>query len=409
MYKTYFSALWFLVACIVAVPASRAAYVAPKSFLKPRCVVEIGRPPYAVNEQDDSAVFQRAIDAVARKGGGHVVVPTGEYQLMALRMKSEVHLLFRQGVVVHPFGGQGTIFSFGGEGLVENASLVGADDPVLFDFRLDENPRLRLAKVGDCHNFRLANLKVADQRSTYSSLIFVSDGERDGQPMSPCQGLVENITVKNAHHGYGAIQAHTAFDVLFRNIDAEGGAAVRLETGLIKLNKGRIAILDDIRVETAISRRGQAALMLAPHTLNHGKVVAHDIRAYGSEMALSIGNGFVSNKKYGKDSGLTPGSFESVYVDGVTAEYTPGPIPTKYTHLKYYPKELHALIKRGADNEVGYTGPSICAVSNMTPAERDVIIEHVAASGFKYHPAIIHESDLYRGSLNHLTGKGQKK
>lgn len=382
---------------------SYAAYTVPDSYRNPKCIVEIGTASYPVDHVNDSSVLQQAIDDVNVAGGGHVVVPAGEYHLMDIQMASDVHVIFRSGVTIHPVKGvEGNIFTFGMDDLVENVSLIGSEDRTVFNFT-KATGRLRAVCVNDCNNLRVANLTVNDNHSIFSSITLGWGGVRDGLAQVARNGLIENITANNAHYGYGAIQAHSGESILFRNIKAVGGVAVRLETGATKVNLAQIGGLFDITVEDVVNVNGQAALMFQPHTLRHGDVVARNISSDGSEFAVSIAAPFVSKKKFSGKGDFTPGSFKSITVDGVKAVYRDGPIVTRYPHLKYYPEELHRSIFRVEEgSQPEYRGPSIACVANMAENTESISISNVEAIGFEYHPDIMTPADLFQGSVKQL-------
>lgn len=387
-------------------PGALVSYVVADSYLYPKLTIEMGSAEYPVRSQDDSPMFQKAIDAVHAAGGGHVVVPPSEYRIMDIQMRSDVHVICKNGVIFHPSGRAGknkgvSVFNFGMEDAITNASLIGGEAGTVFDFT-GMTRDLRAVTVGECDNFRVANLAINDNQTKFSSITLTWIGARDGVAQSARNGLIENITANNAHYGYGAIQAYSGENLTFRNIKSGGGVAVRLETGLIRMNRAQIGGLFNILVEGAVSTNGQAALMLQPHTMKEGAVVARNISSDGSEFAVLIEKGFVSKERYGSQSELTPGSFKSVTIDGVNAVYRDGPIVTRYVHFKYYPKELHPQIHPGSGKEDSALGPSIAAVANMADARTEVSITNVTAKGFKYRPDIMTSADLLEGSLKDL-------
>ncbi|TWT79457.1 Iota-carrageenase precursor [Planctomycetes bacterium CA13] len=405
----------FILALLFAIPfldatGSNAAYIASDSYQNPKLTVAIGSAHYPVKSQDNSKTFQKAIDDVHAGGGGHVVVPAGEYRLMDIQMKSNVHVIFKSGVVLRPRNEEdGNLFNFGMKEAVQNTSLIGSDDRTVFDFT-GMTSNLRAVCVNDCNNFRVANFTVNDNRTVYSSFTFGWGGVRDGVAEIARNGLIENLTANDAHYGYGAIQAHSGENMIFRNIKSVGGVGVRLETGYKKMNLSGVGGLFNILVENVSSKNGQAALMFQPHTMKHGDVVARNIRSDGSEFCVYIANPFVSKKKYGPETEKVAGSFKSITVEGVQAVYRDGPIVTRYPHLEYYPKELHASIVRIEEgSEPGYRGPSIAAVANMQPEEETISITNVEATGFQYRRDIMTPDDLFRGSIKHLVNPQSKK
>ncbi|VGO18098.1 glycoside hydrolase family protein [Pontiella sulfatireligans] len=418
-----------IVLSVLIASCSYAAYMPPDSYTAPSTTIILGSSGYQMDADDDSLGFQKAIDDVHANGGGHVVVPAGEYRVTGLVLKSEVHLIFENGVSLHlPIEGpkkMSTImFSIGAKGSrANNVSVSSRNEWAEIYLPLSEKG-LRVAALSNVENFWISGLTIHDSRTVFSSLIFVWSGEEDGVALLPKHGLIENIVAKNAHYGYGALQVHAGNDLHFRNITAIGGVATRLETGLPQMNlaafgkpRGYIG-LDDIAVEDTTSVNGQAALMMEAHTVKHGTVVARDIKADGSEFAVHLSGGFVSKRKYTADQKymtidpgeLTPGDFESITIEGVTATYRDHDIVTRFVHFKDYPEELHGKITqigRSLYGEPGSRGPSIAAVSIPDVNDPAVKVTHVTANGFKYHPDIISHKNQYTGSLQSLSKKAK--
>jgi hypothetical protein len=57
---------------------------------------------------DQSETFQKAIDDLAAKGGGRLIVPKGTYRLAGVRLRSNIHLLFENDTVIKPYWPEGT-------------------------------------------------------------------------------------------------------------------------------------------------------------------------------------------------------------------------------------------------------------------------------------------------------------
>lgn len=329
---------------------------------------------------------------------------------MNVVLKSDVHLIFQSGTVLRtPAGSTGNMFELQGKSGIKNVSVIGPQDRVVVDFT-DREPetRLRVFGVADCQNFHIANFNVKDNRTRFSSIILGWDGVRNGNPMHGVDGLIENFAAADAHYGYGAIQAHSGRNIVFRDIASTGGVAVRLETGLDPMNVSGNGGLFDILVENIMSKNGQGALMMQPHTMDHGDIVGHHINADGSEFALYVSNPFVSKRR--DDKSLTAGSFKSITVDGVKAIYRDGPIVTRFVHLAYYPVELHGQITR-EDNgpEPGFRGPSIAAVAVMQDDASNVNLTNVEAIGFKYRLDVMTPKDLFKGNVKEIGGSAPEK
>src|SRR5271168_1606331 len=58
---------------------------------------------YGINgdgKTDNTAAFAKAIDAVSAAGGGHLIVPTGNYVTGAIHLKSHVDLQLAAGAII---------------------------------------------------------------------------------------------------------------------------------------------------------------------------------------------------------------------------------------------------------------------------------------------------------------------
>lgn len=361
--------------------------------------------------RDDSRALQKLVDKMSEAGGGEVIIPAGRYGVGSIQMRSGVDIRAEAGVTLFPILGRRTVNMFecgDKDEKVTNASFTGPESRVLFDVTGDDVvpdlSAVRAFGISDCENFRIANVTVNDKQTTFSSIILGWAGEKKGVPKIARNGVIENFTANNAHYGYGAIQAHAGDTITFRNIKSVGGVAVRLETGLIPMNRARSGGLYNIEVENITSQSGQAALMTQPHTIKHGKVRARNIVAEGSEFAVLIAKPFVSKTRYRKEDNMSLGSYESLTIDGVKATYTEGPIITRYTHLKYYPiEEVVNVTRLPKDGNIpNYRGGSIAAVGNMDNISSDISITNVEAIGFKHHPAVIYPDDLDKFKLNKL-------
>jgi hypothetical protein len=362
---------------------------------------------YPSHSHDDTQRLQTHIDNLTLKNGGEIRFVSGRYRLMGVQAKSNVHLSFSEGVTIEPIPSKGrNIFECGVEkSSISNVAFTGPKKLVLVDFRNDAvkplETKLRLFMINDCQDFRISNFKIEDNYTLFSSIVLGWSGVKSGKARISKHGVIENIAANKVHYGYGAIQAHAGTDIHFTNIRSTGGVAVRLETGLISMNKSQHGKLDEIRIDNIENRYGQAALLFQAHTMRHGSVIAKNIRSVGSEFAVLLAQPFVSNRRYSNDSQLRPGRFDSIIIDDVQAVFSEGPIITRYNHLKYYPPELqNQLFKcskkwyRRGYNEPQYRGPSIAAVLNVDSKSRYIDIRNVNARGFRWQKSILTADDL---------------
>lgn len=404
-------ALGGLAVCPIAVSsaADKPMIDSPTTLnLSDKSQIIIGQKEFKVRGANHTQVFQRAIDTVSREGGGNITVPKGRYRLKNIDLKSGVKLIFDDKAVIKPVvrGRGANIFNCGLSGeMVKDVAITSASGRFTFDFTgndvIAEETKLRAIGIGDCSSFHFGNFDVKDKFTVFSSLIFGWAGVDKERSLHGREGLIENITVRDAHYGYGAIQAHAGEAIFFNNIKSFGGVAVRLETGLIPMNRAQIGGLDQILVDGAYSINGQAALMFQPHTMQHGDITARNIVADGSEFAVSIAKPFVSKRRYKPEEGFQPGSYRSLKISGVKATYRDGPIITRFTHLKYYPEELHGEITEvtKTSSQPHFRGPSIAAVSRQDNITQTIDIQNVQAIGYKHHPDIITEEHVYVGRV----------
>ena len=404
---------------------SHGQYVEPASYLNPNTTITLGDSGYSTSGIDDTQAFQDAINDVASSGGGHVIVPRGTYEIGAIDLRSEVHIIFDGHSIIRPYT-QGlsantnlNLFRIGQSFGVENVSVRGLKSGSQFQFDSSAHDRTRAFRIADANNFLVSNLNVADSRTTFSGISLGWGGDApDGTANIARNGIVEHFRSANAHYGYGAIQAQGSRQVEFRDIESAGGVALRLETGFTLLNLALAVAtrmessVEDVHAENIKSFHGQAALFLAPHAMHQGSVTAENITSTGSEFAVLIQEGSLHKftDQEISDLGLTIGGWESIDIDGVSATFTNGPIETRFVHMDHYPEELHAQVFRLPDNppvyDHPYRGPSIAAIVNNVPLDPAVTIANVTSEGFDFHPDEINPDDHFWPTRNGVATDG---
>lgn len=283
------------------------------------------------------------------------------------------------------------IFNCGSDTLaIENISIKGIGGK--FTVKLPEyEPGIRVFSMSNVRNFLISNCHVEDQRTKFSSVQFGASGLKRGQRAIPTSGTVQNISVVNAHYGYGVVQTQAAHNVLFENLSGVGGATLRLETGYKLMNDVQYGGLKNIVGRNIGCEDGNAAVMISPHAMTNGVVTIDGVTTKGCGFGVRIDSGFVS-KKY-KAEGLKPGTFaEGSSVKNVTATFGMN-AQIKPKHFKYMPLELRGQLQSMDDSEDGESvrGPSIAAMLN--DANYEVTVENVQAKEFEYAPAIMTEKD----------------
>jgi len=354
--------------------------------------------------------LQNLINEVSGLRGARPIIRInrGTYRLNGIQMKSNVHIRVNRNAIIKIVLGSrnSNIFETVGNTRVVNFSVVGVNGRFRFDFReLDVSNRVRAFSFTDIENFRIANLRILDNNTIFSSLAFFARGssipsvddvieglengsitsrprlrENPADPIrSPSKGIIENIRQTGSNYGYGAIQVQSADNMLFRNISSTGGVSLRLETGVNFLQiLGSLApTLDEIYGTGITAINGQAALLLSPHTLEHGKVVVENITANSCEFGVAIERGFVSQSpnRPGQNSpvlGLTAGNFANTTIRNITATF--GQMAQlRGARLRFIPCQLR--VPRNNANTVGvatvlsadeesFAGPALVPIEN---------------------------------------------
>ncbi|WP_133012090.1 Iota-carrageenase A2 [Marinomonas flavescens] len=384
-------------------------------------VTDYGANNYDI--QDDTPQLQKAIDQLSQEGGGQIIIPKGVYYFFNVQLKSNIKILIDQHATIRPYKnkmfkhGSNSIFSVSenNTNLVQNVEVTCLQKGKRFTVQFPviraisgDNPSksfnnvygIRVFNFFNVKNFSISNFNVYDSKTKYSSVemgAITTPSNIKNRGQDPTTGDVKNITVFNAAYGYGAVQVQAANNIFFKNIESDGGAALRLETGFYKTNNLQIGGVQDIKANNIRCINGSAALTLSPHALHTDKnIEAQNIKSNGCGFAVRIAGGFVSQKYTTK--GLTKGSFKNVSIHGVDATFGMHSqiLDKDFTFL---PKELQRYIYRTNTRLEALSGPSIAAVGYVAgPGEKvnyDVSITGIKTHGFK-NKAIITNNDRYK-------------
>ncbi len=305
-------------------------YTAPESF-------EITENLNFNNQKnDDSQELQSAInnlsDNLDANTYGKIIIPNGEYYFADIIMKSNITVEVEEGTVIHAGVSQRfnqVIFGFGDRtGAIQNSALIGLGSGFTIDLRENnKNRNMIVCAVRDVENFMISNFSIEDKISVFASIL-VDITDVNG-PNWPKGGVIQKIDQKLAHRGYGLIQAYAADKVLFKDLSCDGGVTLRIETDnrLMKdLNKNKnvpnIGGVRNVFADNISNRNGLAALMLSPHFMKNGRVMADNISSVNSSFTVRIERGFV--EIFAADNTITgddhKAAIENTYGTGSVAD-----------------------------------------------------------------------------------------
>lgn len=248
---------------------------------------------------DDSALLQQAIDEISSEpNGGTLYIPDGDYYLLSVKMRSNVHLDIDEGVTIYPtWKGDGRnhrIFEAGfrKEPKVENVSIIGRGNGFTIDFRQSNDSKLAVFNMGNMQNFKISNLTIEDNKTIFASFL-VGVTRRARNLYWPQDGIIEKVRQYNSLFGYGVIQTYAADNVLFRDLEGEGGVTLRMETDNLDMKKFNQGGIRDIYAENIHCNNGLAAVMLSPHFMDNGSVEVNGVESNGCGFTVRIEKGFV--------------------------------------------------------------------------------------------------------------------
>ncbi|MER2490760.1 hypothetical protein [Catenovulum sediminis] len=257
---------------------------------------------YGVNNNDnadDSALLQQAIDEIsAQPNGGKLFIPAGDYYLLNVHLRSNVHIELASGATLYPtWNGDGRnhrIFEVGtaGNPKVENVSVIGRNNGFKVDFRQSNDPNLAVFNLGDVENFKISNIRIEDNKTIFASLL-VNAVKRGNNLDWPVNGIIEKIDQRNALFGYGVIQTYAADNILFRDLSGEGGITLRMETDNLIMKELKQGGIRDIYAENISCKDGLAAVMFGPHFMENGSVQVNGVESDGCGFAVRVDKGFV--------------------------------------------------------------------------------------------------------------------
>ncbi|RMG41008.1 MAG: hypothetical protein D6725_02315, partial [Planctomycetota bacterium] len=227
---------------LFAMPMARV-HAEYKEVMDPNGLTKNLRTDYGLvddgGRSDQSAVVQKAIDAVAASGGGRLILPRGTYRFAGIYLRSNVHLLVEGGTVIKPQWPAGTkavVFLLDAQppadrkrarqherDFIENVSIRGLRGRFVVDYS-DRKPRrgegIRAVLCRMVRNFLIADMDVLDNATTYCGITLAPtrstrDDVDEWEVTRPTNGTIRNCRIFNASPGYGLVQPHGAQSVHF--------------------------------------------------------------------------------------------------------------------------------------------------------------------------------------------------
>jgi len=355
-------------------------------------------------QSNQSAKLQRAIDALAAKGGGQLFLPKGTYRLAKVYLKSNVHLLIEKDTVIKPYWpkGEKTVVLLldvetpsdkkeaeKREGdYIQNVSIRGLGGRFIVDYsdrerREGEGIRAVLCRM--VKNFLISDLDVKDNFTVYCGVTMSptrskTESVKDWEVSRATDGTMRNCRIFNASPGYGLVQLHGAQSMHFEDLHAKGGVTLRLETGAL----GEHTAVFDVTGKNIVCENGRCAVMLGPHSAVNGFVHVDGVRAKSCAYAVTIGLGGVKKQELERNPNAKAGRFANgSSIRNVNAIFGPDAQIKTHAILEIPEEYLDDLRLRKVTKF--FDGPSIGAVKDSTEGAYHVIVENVTLNGFKYN------------------------
>lgn len=348
-------------------------------------------------KKNQSGILRQAIDEMAEKGGGRLIIPKGTYCFSDIAMKSNVHLLIEAGTVIKPDWPQGEkvcVFLFdpnrgaAPDAFIENVSIRGVGGRWIVDYSnhypgKGEGSRVVIFRM--VKNFMISDLDVRDNCSVYSSMTLSPTSSRDPEAKNwkvsrATDGTIQNCRIFNASPGYGLVQLHGAQNVHFENLYADGGVALRLETDTSFLHTG----VFNITANHIVCENGRCAVMMGPHSAQNGKVTIENVTAIGCTYAVQLGKGGVKASALKTNPDAQPGVFaKGSSIKNIHAVFGTN-AQLKNAAMQLIPEAYFKDLRLWYDGKF-LSGPSIAPVYDASEDQYDVIISGITAEGFTFN------------------------
>lgn len=252
------------------------------------------------NAGDDSATLQTVINTLSEQGGGVIKIPSGIWELGEIKILSDVHLMFDENAVVKPVLSQldnKSIFLLGFTGSeISNISIRAISGKFTIDMtHLPYNEtRITPFNVKNVKNFMVAGCFVKDKRTIHATMN-CGVSPFNGVWSGPKNGLIKDITVHDAHDGYGAIQVRVGEHLYFKNIESLlGGSTLRIETDAHEASNAprEFTRISEISGYNIKCNQGNSALMIQPWGMTNGWFDVEKVQATSCGVTVRIDRAF---------------------------------------------------------------------------------------------------------------------
>lgn len=336
--------------------------------------------------------LQAAIDKYYEKGGAQIHISKGDYLLENIDMKSNIHLMFEKGSILRPYSkdvANVSMFSVGRDKgtkpAVENISIQGVGgrvDVILPDNMKGFDTKFIFISSILVKDFYYANFNIYDHKTVISSLNFGAAQRNSENFIGPTNGVVMDITVIDAHYGYGLVQMQAGRNVRFYNLHGIGGITLRLETGAGEMNKAQFGGVFDIEADNISVANGHGGVCLWPHGMKNGVCHIKNVTALSSGAAFEIGEQPEGSADF-KSSGHAGTFGAGTSIKNVTAKFGfNAQIKTK--DLQHMPREYWDMIGKPGLRAIIEPAPAHTCVSIITKVPIEYDESTFKAIGFKY-------------------------
>ncbi|WP_303317256.1 T9SS type A sorting domain-containing protein [Flavivirga abyssicola] len=268
------------------------------------------------------ASLSNTVSPNGKKGGTLTLLPNGgikTFYLERVNILSNVHLKIDPSITIESVTNSTMIFRIGESAFAENVALTNIDEnsndrSKAFKVRLRAavNTKEFVVKVGHVTNFKISGIDITDNYTKIAGIGMSTQAQSSDKNKIPRNGVVKNLRIRNAHVGYGLIQAQASKNVYFRNLNGKGGITLRLESGDDPLLKTTGSSIDRVFGRNIVVTNGDAAVNLSPHRSNQGSVDVKGIKAFGSTWAVQCSAGFIGREGTSNGAQDNKGTFSSV-------------------------------------------------------------------------------------------------